>query len=274
MPTSFQVGGISRWNRESDEWTYFEAPLISNLYRDDVVSISGNDRYIAFATILGVAIYDKNKDRWRTISALQGLMGDQVFDVVANDSVIYVATEYGFNWIDLYSMKVYSVSDNFLDQVTIYQLAVDSDELVWAATRYGLYSIDLYQDKVTFHGSKAGVIDYNLNALEIIGDEIWFASNNGISYWNRSTDTWISFPALQINAQYRDIAATKDCVWFATDRGLLKYDRERDYWRLFTKKDGLLSKNVYHIDPEGQYLWLTTDHGITAFVWNREDRID
>ena len=274
MPTSFQVGGISRWDRETDEWTYFEAPLISNLHRDDVFSISGNDRYITFATVLGVSIYDKKQNRWRTISAMQGLKGDQIFDVVTNDSIIYVATEYGFNWIDIYSMKVYELNETTLDHVAIHQLAVDKDNIIWAATRYGLYSIDLPNDNIEFHSSRAGVIDYNLKAIEIIGNEIWFASNNGITYWDRSSDTWSSFPALQINAEYRDIAATKSCVWFATDRGLLKYDRKREYWRLYTKKDGLLSKNVYHLDPEGQYLWISTDQGITAFVWDREDRLD
>ena len=273
MSTSFQVGGITRWDRERDEWTYFEAPLISNLHRDDVHAISGNQRYTAFATVLGVAIYDNKRNRWRTISAMQGLEGDNVYDVISNDSVIYVATEYGFNWIDISSMKVYEMRETTLDNVAIYQIAVENN-IIWAATRYGLYSIDPDNNKIQFHGSKANVIDYNLRAVEIIGEEIWFASSNGISYWDRGSDTWTSFPALELNAQYRDIASTKDCVWFATDRGLLKYDRPREYWRLFTRKDGLISENVYHIDPEMQYLWLSTDQGITAFLWNRENRLD
>ncbi len=273
MPTSFQVGGITRWDRERDEWTYFEAPLISHLSRDDVHAISGNKDYTVFATILGVAIYNSKKDDWRTITAMQGLEGDDVYDVVTTDSIIYIATEYGFNWIDIHSMKVYELNETTLDNVAIYQLAIGKD-LIWAATRYGLYSIDPENHKVRFHSSKAGVIDYNLRAIEIIGDEIWFASTNGISFWNRTSDTWTSFPALELNAHYRDIASTKNCVWFATDRGLLKYDREREYWRLFTKKDGLLSNNVFHLDPEHEYLWCTTDHGITAFLWNRDSRLD
>ena len=93
-------------------------------------------------------------------------------------------------------------------------------------------------------------------------------------YWNRKTDDWLSFPALQFSATINDIAATKSAIWFATDNGLLKYDREQNYWRLFTESDGLLDHKVYHIEIEDRYLWLSTSLGITRFRWKRKGRID
>jgi ligand-binding sensor domain-containing protein len=271
--TGAQIGGISRWDRAHDKWTFFEAPLISRLSRDDVSAISGNERYIAFGTDMGVAIYDIKRDKWRSISTMDGLEGNNVYDVLVTDSLVYVGSEFGFNWINLASLRVSELRQTTLDNVAINQLAVD-DSLIWAATRFGLYSIDIEDESVEFHGSRAGVIDYNLSAIEVIDDEIWFASQNGITFWNRRTDVWQSFPGLELTTQYRDIAATKKNIWFATDQGLLKYNRKRDYWRIFTEADGLINNNVFHIDPENSYLWITTATGISKFRWKRKGRID
>jgi len=273
MNSDEQISGISLWDRIKNEWTYFEAPLIMQLQQDNVRSISGNDNFTVFATILGVAVYDHKKYKWRTITALNGLESDEVYDVVADQEYVYVGSENGFNWIDLKSMKVYEMSGRTLDNVSVNQLAID-DSIIWAATRFGLYSIDPYNDRIRFHGSRANVVDYDIKAVEVIGDEIWFAGPNGITYWNKKTDEWNSFPALEFKAEYRDIASTKNCVWFATNKGVLKYDRKREYWRLFTAKDGLINKDTYHIDPEDNHLWITTNHGITRFLWQRTGRID
>jgi ligand-binding sensor domain-containing protein len=72
----------------------------------------------------------------------------------------------------------------------------------------------------------------------------------------------------------RDIESSDDVVWFATDKGVLKYDRLENYWRIFTKEDGLMSNDVYHLDLEGDILWISTDTGITLFYWNDPYRMD
>jgi ligand-binding sensor domain-containing protein len=170
-------------------------------------------------------------------------------------------------------MRVSEMRQTTLDNVAINQLALD-DSVIWAATRFGLYSINPENEEILFHQSRAGVVDYDLNTIEVIGDEIWFAGNYGITFWNRKTDEWRSFPALELKADFRDIATTKNVIWLATDEGLLKYDRKRDYWRLYTETDGLISNNVFHIDPEDRYLWITTDKGVCKFHWKRKGRID
>jgi ligand-binding sensor domain-containing protein len=273
MSTGARISGITLWDRTRATWSFFEAPLISRLGRDDVSSISGNDRYVAFGTILGVAVYDIKNDKWQTITTSQGLEGNDVRDVLVSDSVIYVATEFVFNWIDLTTMRVSEMRQTTLDHVNINQLAID-DSVIWAATRFGLYSINITDGEISFHESRAAVVDYDLSAIEIINNEIWVAGSNGIIYWNRETNDWHSFPALEFKANYRDIAATRNNIWFATNRGVLKYDRKRDYWRLFDDTDGLISKNTFHIDVEKQHLWISTDQGVSKFLWHRKGRID
>ncbi len=185
----------------------------------------------------------------------------------------FIAAEYGLNWLDLKTMELSEPSQLELDNVQINQLTHDG-QLLWAATRFGLYSIDPVEDQIVFHSSQAALPDYNLTAVEFIDQQIWFAGSSGIAFWDRETNEWHSFPDLQIQANIRDISATKNAVWFATDRGVLKYNTKKDYWRLFTTQDGLISNDVYHIDPEGKHLWISTADGITQFRWRRKGRID
>ncbi len=267
------IGGITLWNTVDNSWQYFEAQYIPQLYKDDVIAMDGNKNDIVCATIDGVAIFIPNKNKWLTLNSQAGLEGDRINDVLVFGDTVYVATEFGFNWINLNSMKVYESSQTILDHVWINQLAY-KDSLVWAATRFGLYSIDINKDIIINHPSHAAMIDYDLTAIEAVADEIWMANKNGIAYWDQRQDEWHSFSNLDLVFLVRDITYTENCIWFATDKGLLKYDRTRNYWRMYTEKDGLISQDTYHLDPQNEYLWITTSEGITRFRWWREDRID
>ena len=268
-----EIGGISSWDRSDNTWQYFEARYIPQLYKDDVFAIDGNDKYLVFATVDGVAIFEIRTNRWLTLNTQAGLEGDRVNDVLVVGDTAYVASEFGFNWIDLNTQKVYESNQTVLDHVMIHQLAY-KDSLVWAATRFGLYSIDITRDKIVNYPTRAAMVDYNLTAIETSENELWMANKNGVAWWDQIKDEWHSFPDLDLRPSIRDIAFTENCVWFATDMGVLKFDRIRNYWRLFTENDGLINRDTYHLDPEKEFLWISTAAGISRFRWFSADRID
>ena len=266
--------GISFWNRDKGEWQYFEAPFLPHLYSDDVLSVSGNSSYIVFATTHGISLFNKKKKIWKSFDSRLGLESDRVLDVLAFQHRIYITTQYGLNWLNLSSMEIEEPPESGLDNVYIHQLAEDG-ESVWAATRLGLYQINIETDQISFIASRAVLPDYDLKAVEIVDEEIWIANREGIAFWDRKTDKWMSFPGLNLQAEIRDIAHTnRNTIWFATSAGLLKYDRKRDYWRMYTTDDGLISNDTYHLDPEEKHIWITTGEGVTAFRWQRKGRLD
>jgi len=267
------VGGITRWDSKNDEWQYIEASFIPQIYKDDVLAITGEGKYVLFATTHGLTIYNKKKDRWKTYDIKEGLEGNKILDIVIHGDTAYVATQYGLNWMDLLSMKIYQPSQNTLDNVQINQLTHDG-ELLWAATRYGLYSIDTFNDEITFYSSRAVLPDYNPTAVEIVDNQIWIANKYGIAYWDRTSDQWRSFPALNFQGEIRDIATSGKYIWFATNQGLLRYSPDENYWRIFDERDGLINKNVFRLDSQGRHLWISTEQGITSFRWKRKGRID
>ena len=267
------VGGITRWDRKNDEWQYIEASFVPQIYKDDVFAITGNKQYVLFATILGLTVYDKKNDKWKTFDIKEGLEGNRILDIIIQGNTAYVATQYGLNWLDLLSQNIYSSTQSILENVQINQLTHDG-ELLWAATRYGLYSIDSFNDEIVFYSSRAVLPDYNPTAIEIINDQIWIANKYGIAYWDRPSDQWHSFPALNFQGEIRDIASAGNFIWFATNQGLLRYSPEGNFWRMFDERDGLINKNVFRLDLQRKYLWISTEEGITSFRWRRKGRND
>jgi ligand-binding sensor domain-containing protein len=273
FPNSKGIAGITLWDSYNDNWQYFEAQFYSGIARDDILAIDGNKRFIVFATIYGVVVFDKNKSKWKTYSQLEGLEGDMVNDVLVEKNTAYVATEHGFNWFDLKSKRVEGFTGSAIDNVEINQLTVFQDTL-YLATQHGLYSVDIKDMNVKFQASRAAIPDFNLTAIAANDTEIWFANDYGISYINKPKKSWFSFADLSIKPEIRDIDFTNEAVWFATSKGLMKYDREMNDWRLFTTADGLIDNNVYHIDIENDNLWLSTEKGFTIFNYNKPGRLD
>jgi hypothetical protein len=267
------ISGITRWDRNRDEWTYFEAPFINNLPDDNVVAIDGNPSYVVFATQLGVAVFNQKLQRWKTFSVMEGLEGDRILDIAVTGDTAFVGSEFGFNWIDLKYGQVYDIGSTTLDHVPVYKLQYDG-KLVWAATRYGLYSIDIRKEEIVFHPNRSAIVGYDTRAVAFNSTRLWLAGPNGISYKDTATAIWRSFPGLSFSGSIRDIQSRGDRTWFATDQGLLMYNSATDYWRLFTRRDGLISNDVHHVDIEGKRLWISTSRGVTVFRWQREGRLD
>ena len=273
IPSLKGFAGITLWDRDEDSWQYFEAQFNTGIYRDDVLAIDGNKRFVVFATIYGLVVFDKKKSKWKTYTQLEGLEGDRVNDVLIEKNEAFVATENGLNWIDLKSKRVEGLTGSAIDNVEINQLTVFRDTL-YLATLHGLYSVDIKEKNVKFHASKAAIPDFNLKAINTYKNEVWFANDYGIAYVDKSKNSWFSFADLSIKPEFRDIAFTDSTVWFATNKGLMKYDREMNNWRLFTTSDGLIDNNVYHIDVENDNLWLSTEKGFTIFNYSSPGRLD
>jgi hypothetical protein len=143
------IVGITCWDRMKDSWQYYEAQYIPWLNKDDVFTIDGNDKYILFATIDGLAVYDYHKDKWKVLTINDGLEGEKVYDVFIKDDYAFIGTESGFNWLNLSSLQLYESRNTILDNIEInapimitkYGWQHDLDCTVLISIRMKLFSI-------------------------------------------------------------------------------------------------------------------------------------
>lgn len=262
-------GGICRWTDKPDKWQYYEAGLIMGIYNHNVQAIDGTERYVFFGTKLGLVRYDKKKNDWTTFTRAQRLLSENINDLMVVDHRLYIATDRGFNWMDVDYDTIERSKSTKLNSIPVNRIAL-GDSTLFFATPYGIYQYFPEKDVVELLKTGSAVMDVNIGAVGVNQDSIWFAGDGGVAFYDPVGKQWHSFP--QVKMEFYDIAFTPGSVWFATNRGLLRCDVKENYWYLYTTRDGLANNHVYSIFLDGADMWLSTDGGVTVFAWYRDGR--
>lgn len=301
--------GITKFNRRSNQWTYYEARYIDGFGSDNVTSIAADRRYVWFGTYYGLAQLDKKKDSWKTFTISDGLSDNEVLDLSLYRKILWIGTAFGLSMLDRETGAIRKVENENLATSIVYDVEVD-DGTIWAATNHGLYSRqkehlewDLFIDRDDRLG---GVVA----EIAVAKGSVWFAAipswaaeerlflrtqahqlSTGkprvpgkeslpislfLSKLDTDTHTWEQyFPTGTFSfGTIYDLAVDDSLAWIATDEGVLKFDRRRDRWRRFTDEDGLLNNLVQTILLDGDHVWFGTPQGVTRFYWNDLYRID
>jgi len=122
-------------------WRYFESRFISQLLTDEI------NRLVVAATRFGLSIYDMANDRWSKFTLFDGLVKDNVNDVLVEDGFAWVATDGGLNLIKLQpasrdSDRVVEVAADDLHMRRIFDIE-RAGRYLWAATEFGVYRFDM-----------------------------------------------------------------------------------------------------------------------------------
>lgn len=274
-PYILKERGITHWDYESNEWTYYKSGLNYNIFSDNISVIEKNGRNVFFGTEQGLLSYNTKSNTWKSWQNFLPIKNDAINDLCSIDSILYVATDNGIFGLNVKAGFAEQIGKRFINQTEVNSLAKSKSNL-FIATNYGIFSYSTKDKQTTLLNSKAAISDNFIEAISADSKTLWFAGQNGIGYYEIGTDKWQSFPALKFALKYKinHIALTKNHAWFATDGGLLKYDQERDTWYLYTKKDGLTDNRVSRIETDGDYLWLATQGGVTMFLWHKEGRLE
>jgi len=267
--------GIVHWRDRDGGWEYFQERYISQLPSDNVWDIEITGDSVWFATDYGLSLYDTRKNRWKNYQTRDGLVSQQILDLMTAGGTLYIGTRDGLNTLELASGKIQRVKDSTIRVATVYQIAAQEDT-IWAATNRGILRHrpgNPAWEQVT---PDVAIQEMPVTAVAVYRDEVWFASPGGIFWLDTRRGKWESFPqiGLDVRGPFRDLAVNQLSVWATTGEGLLKYDRLRKYWRLFTREDGLLANECYQLLMDGDYMWIANRRGITQFYWNNPQRID
>ncbi len=260
--------GFGLWDFVSGQWTNFPAGYIPQIYNDELRVVDHLGTSVCFGTDGGLVVLNLDDNAWTSFTGAQGLESDQINDLLPGTDRVWIATSGGLNWYFPGDSHVSEPEDNRLDNARIHQLAFgpDSSE-IFLATNRGLYRFDLLNGRFGLVEINSAIPDIGFTALERSGDELWLAGEYGVILYNLVSGKFRSFTGILTasTGSIYDIVQTGNMTWFACERGLLSYDAGRDFWYLATTADGLAANQVYHIDIDGSYLWLSTAGGLTRF---------
>ncbi len=261
---------LTRWNRKTDEWSYFESRYHDRISSDEVNEIVGDDKHVFFATDNGLIQYRKKNEKFRSFTRAFGLRSTEVYSLLLEDSILLIG---GNGTIDVLvtttgAVLSFDTPEFFSSKVlTMTRFA----GYLWVGTDYGVYRLNIEKNKWsrfnTPSGHLGGVI-YQI--VEGPFGFLWFVGSDGVIQLD---DTFAEVEAYLTHTDLKDltphrIAFTGERLLIGTDNGVLRYDRLLQMWDSYSVDDGLIDNYINDIKLDSNHVWFATPSGATRFYWN------
>jgi ligand-binding sensor domain-containing protein len=264
--------GVSLFNRADQTFTYFEPRFIDGFDSEAIYDIKGDENHVYFAGQQGLTVLDRKTEQFFTLSLNTGLPDIEATSVaVASDSV-WVGTA---NGLALYLPSIDSiriVGSRILGGRFITDLEIAGGRLIIGTDR-GAFYIDLVRQKIGRLRAAEGTIGSEIRYISVNGDEALIASDMGVTIVDTRTEKAAVVPYTGVANGVYATAANDRFIAAATDQGLIMIERDTGKERTFTEDDGLLSVNITAMIPDGEYLWIGSEEGLTRFYWLDPKRV-
>jgi|GEM_PF-704026 len=209
---------------------------------------------------------------------------------------LWIGTKEGLNKLDHKTQTfTYYRNDpknrNSISGNTVYALTEDSDGFIWIGIRNGgLNRLDPRTNQITrftnnLKDSSSSLSDNTiLQILEGTDGELWIGTFEGLSRYNKSSNTFKTYksipnnPASLSHNSVSALAEDKDGnLWIGTYNGLNKYTRETGAirrYRYHESNDGANSYIVSLYADSDNIVWIGTDGGLYRFDPRTEKSIN
>ncbi|MBZ5603052.1 MAG: hypothetical protein LAO79_12165 [Acidobacteriia bacterium] len=214
----------------------------------------------AVATANGLVMFDASTARRRVITHDDGLIANQVTDVVLRpDGSAIAATPAGVSFIDASGISSIYAFQGLVNN-HVYALASDGARTL-AGTLGGLSVLDGPIVKASYTTANSGLKHNWITSIARVGNE-WFVGTYGAGVLKMDVlGHWQTFEDLRgtLEVNPNAMVVTDRAVYAGTlDRGIAVYSSGR--WNFWTA--GLPSRNVTALEARGGVLYVGTDNGL------------
>ncbi len=218
----------------------------------------------AVATANGLVLFDRAGKQRQVLGRAEGLIADQVTDVLVRPGGMTVATPAGITFVDAAGMRSLYAFHGLVNNHA-YALASAGGRLL-VGTLGGLSVLDGDAVRASYTTANSGLRHNWITAIAPVGGE-WFVGTYGAGVLRfDGSGNWRSFPDLpagfEVNANA--MLATERAVYAGSlAGGLYIYERTSGRWKNSTA--GLPSENVTALATQGGYIYAGTDNGLVRF---------
>jgi hypothetical protein len=223
------------------------------------------DRGITLAgTANGLVLFDASGRERQVLRRAQGLIADQITDILLRPGGMAVATPAGITFLDGGGARSLYAFHGLVNNHA-YALASAGSRLL-VGTLGGLSVLDGDVVRAGYTTSNSGLKHNWITAIVRSGDD-WFIGTYGAGVVRFDPAArWQTFPDLRVPFEVNSNAmlATDRAVYAGSLRdGLFIYDRASARWR--NLRSGLPSPNVTALASRDGYVYVGTDNGLIRF---------
>ncbi len=265
--------GITLFERSQQRFTFWEPRYIPAFGSDVIYDIAGDDKNIYFAGQFGLTIRPRKDDRFFTLGRGDGLPDKEVTALAVGKDSVWVGTAHGLGLYMPSTNSAVTVGKKVLGELFITALQLAPGRLI-IGTTLGAYYIDFATKTIGRMKDPEGILRGLVRHIFLYKNELYVSSDWGLTSVDLSTEKASPVPYIDLPDGVYAAAAGDKYIAAALGDGLLLIDRATGKRRKFTEEDGLLSIKINAIVPDGNYLWLGSEEGLTRFKWINPDRVD
>lgn len=265
--------GVTLYDRHSGNFEHFEPRYISDFDSEIIYDISGDKDYIYFAGQNGLTLLSRKNEEFLSLSRRNGLPADEATAVVARNDSVWIGTARGLALYSPAKDSVVTISRDILQERFVTALKLAGNVLI-IGTAKGTFYIDLKTKIIGRLKDPEGNLDGEIRQITLFKDELIISSAWGLTSVNMKSERSEAIPYLSSGTGAFAAAANDLYIAAAVEDGLVLIERKSGRIRHFTEADGLLSTRIRSIIPEGDFLWIGSDEGLTRFQWVNPDRVD
>ena len=266
--------GISRYDRDTEQWEYYEERVIPRLEDTEVNAILADTANVWFGTDQGLVRYSKSNETWDTYRYRRGVSTQHIrhtTSLAAGDSRVWLGTNRGLALLDLESDTLRAVPGS--GRFRIRDLATGSS-YVWAATNKGLYrsrTTRVSWEPVRDHP----VATQAFLAVDTSGDTTWALAtvppNLMVSTHPDSVWRVLKLPEAA-GSVTATLSGAGERAWIGTEFGVIRVNTRSGRTSTLNQIDGLLDDVVQAIELEGPHVWIGTRGGLSRYHWANDFR--
>ena len=219
---------------------------------------------VAVGTANGLVLFNSFGGEQQVLGREQGLIADDVTDVLFRGDGMVVATPAGLTLMDHAGVRSLYAFEGLVNN-HVYALAGAGDRIL-AGTLGGLSVLQGGLVQVNYTTANSGLRHNWINAVVGV-DDGWFVGTYGAGVVRLgASGSWSSFPDLtsqdQVNPNAMLVTASHVYAGTLAD-GLLVYNRSSGRWT--EVRDGLPSPNVTALAEHNGWIYAGTDNGLVRF---------
>lgn len=266
--------GVTLYEKSKEEFTWLEPRYIYGFDSEIIFDISGDRKNLYFAGLHGLTIFDRKTEQYITLTRQNGLPQTETTALaVALDSV-WIGTYQGLVLYTPSADTMVTVSKSILGKLFITDLELADSKLFIGSTD-GAFYIDFRTLDVGRLQDPEGNLGGEIRHISTHKNEVIISSSSGVTMINLLTQKSEEVPFIDFALGAYAAVANDRYFAIAVEDGMLLLTRDKaPKHNHFDIDDGLLSNNIYTIVPDGEYLWLGSEEGLTRFKWINPDRVD
>lgn len=268
-------GTISYYNRNTDEWDYFDSQRDAGIVSDQYYTIAHDPKNVWIGSELGLIRMNRAKRTFESLTTFDGLTGEKVTALLSVKNNLLIGTDRGVTVYDIRKDTIYDASSDIIENRLVYDFAV-RDTMIYAATEIGVMSLvwggsQWRRVLLETPDLRAPVYD-----LQVVDSMLYTIGEDGVIVVNLNTNQPTIYDRNTVfrNADLATLLVHEGVIWAGGNDGLYRSNGRKKNWYHYTMRDGLIGSRVRSLAADGDYVWIGTDKGVTRFRWNDFDRSD